>query len=84
MTTIGGMVQDILGTAFTSKLWLSTVAVLESRLCVPIKERGRGTYVVEPGHLVRFGIRVNVALEVHVVALFNVVCIQIGSHLQCH
>lgn len=42
MTTIGGMVQDILGTAFTSELWLSAVAVLESRLCVPIKERGRG------------------------------------------
>lgn len=43
---------------------------------------GRRTYVVEPGHLVRLGIRVDVALEVHVVALLNVVGIQIGSHLQ--
>lgn len=43
-----------------------------------------GTYFVEPGHLVGFGVRLDVALKVHVVALFYVVRIQIGSHFKCH
>lgn len=40
------------------------------------------TYLVEPGQLVRSGIRPDVALEVDVRALFDVLRIQSGAHLQ--
>lgn len=40
------------------------------------------TYVMEPGHLVGLGIRLDVTLEVDVVALLNLIGIQGGSHLQ--
>lgn len=43
---------------------------------------GSFTYVMVPGHLVGLGIRLDVALEVDVVALFNLIGIQGGSHLQ--
>lgn len=37
---------------------------------------------MEPGHLVGLGIRLDVTLEVDVVALLNLIGIQGGSHLQ--
>lgn len=45
------------------------------------RRRRNRTHIVEPRHLVRFGIRIDVTLEVDVVALFDVVRIQIGAQL---
>lgn len=42
------------------------------------------TYVVEPGHLVGLRIRVDVALEVDIVALLDVVRVQGGAQFQSH
>lgn len=42
----------------------------------------RSAYLVEPGQLVRPGIRPDVALEVNVRALPDVLRVQVGAHLQ--
>jgi hypothetical protein len=42
------------------------------------------TYVVEPGQSVSLGIGSDVALEINVVTLFDVIRIEAGTHLKGH